>query len=102
MSGLRTCPDCGHTGHIETMWPDCPNCELDAQEGFNHTIQEKQETMKTVCAEIVEIAREYERQYEKRGYVDSPGGLEHMGDVWTQIQVWAGMINPNYKSKGEA
>jgi len=30
MSSIKRCPDCGHTDHIENMWPDCPGCKLGA------------------------------------------------------------------------
>lgn len=26
MSEFRTCPVCGHSAHIENMWPECPCC----------------------------------------------------------------------------
>jgi hypothetical protein len=40
-----------------------------------------------VCNEILEIMQTYTEQ-EKSGYVDTPGGLEHMGDVWTLFRKW--------------
>ena len=41
-----------------------------------------------VCAEIQEIMRAY-REQEKTSYgVDTPGGLEHMGDVWRLLSRW--------------
>lgn len=40
-----------------------------------------------VCDEIVSIMEEYDRQSAK-GYVDTPGGLEHMGDVWQLLDAW--------------
>lgn len=47
-----------------------------------------EEAMKAVCAEITEIMAEHDRQMDERGYVDTPGGLEHMGDVWTLLDRW--------------
>lgn len=41
----------------------------------------------SVCDEILSIMEEYHRQ-DERGYVDTPGGLEHMGDVWSQLLEW--------------
>jgi hypothetical protein len=41
-----------------------------------------------VCAEILEIMSIYHEQ-EKSSYgVDTPGGLEHMGDVWRLFSKW--------------
>lgn len=40
-----------------------------------------------VCEEIQSIMQEYRRQ-EAIGYVDTPGGLEHMGDVWRLLRRW--------------
>jgi hypothetical protein len=40
-----------------------------------------------VCAEIQEIMRTY-REQEASGGVDTPGGLEHMGDVWRLLRRW--------------
>lgn len=41
-----------------------------------------------VCSEILEIMRVYDEQLAKHGYVDTPGGLEHMGDVWRLLERW--------------
>ncbi len=47
----------------------------------------------SVLAEIREIMRVYDEQYARnKGYVDTPGGLEHMGDVWKQLAEWRAMI----------
>ncbi len=40
-----------------------------------------------VCAEIVSIMATYHEQ-EEAGYIDTPGGLEHMGDVWSLLGKW--------------
>lgn len=40
-----------------------------------------------VCIQILDIMREYHDQ-DARGYVDTPGGLEHMGDVWRLFKQW--------------
>lgn len=41
-----------------------------------------------VCEEILDIMRTYHEQ-EKSSYgVDTPGGLEHMGDVWSMFSRW--------------
>jgi hypothetical protein len=41
-----------------------------------------------VCAEILSIMEEYDRQEKEHGCVDTPGGLEHMGDVWRLFESW--------------
>ena len=48
----------------------------------------KQEAMEAVCAEIRQIMQTYREQEAKNGYVDTPGGLEHMGDVWRLLSGW--------------
>ena len=40
-----------------------------------------------ICAEIQEIMADY-REQESAGGVDTPGGLEHMGDVWRLFRKW--------------
>ena len=41
-----------------------------------------------ICEEIQEIMQTY-REQEKSAYgVDTPGGLEHMGDVWRLLGKW--------------
>lgn len=40
-----------------------------------------------VCREILEIMEEYDRQSAK-GYVDSPGGIEHKGDAFKLLARW--------------
>ncbi len=44
-----------------------------------------------VCKEIVAIMEQYEQQM-SAGNFGTPGGLEHMGDVWTLLSCWAQMI----------
>ncbi len=44
-----------------------------------------------VCEEIKEIMETY-REQETAGYVDTPGGLEHMGDVWRLLSKWDKML----------
>lgn len=41
-----------------------------------------------VCNEILEIAATYHEQMKEHGRIDTPGGLEHMGDVWRLILKW--------------
>lgn len=41
-----------------------------------------------VCEEIKRIMQTYREQEAERGYVDTPGGLEHMGDVWRLLSEW--------------
>ena len=40
-----------------------------------------------ICDEILAIMKTYHEQ-EKSGGVDTPGGLEHMGDVWALFHTW--------------
>lgn len=41
-----------------------------------------------VCTEIMEIMATYREQEAELGYVDTPGGLEHMGDAWRLLGEW--------------
>jgi len=49
------------------------------------------EPQKVVCEEILEIMRTYHEQEASSG-VDTPGGLEHMGDVWRLFIKWESML----------
>lgn len=44
-----------------------------------------------VCAEIQEIMQTY-REQEDQGKIGTPGGLEHMGDVWRLFRRWDAML----------
>ena len=50
-----------------------------------------------VCDEIKEIMATYREQYASRRGVDTPGGLEHMGDVWRLLRKWDDLLaeHPN-------
>jgi hypothetical protein len=56
--------------------------------------------IKPVCAEIHRIMETY-REQEDAGNVDSPGGLEHMGDVWNLLSKWDKMLFPSGKETGK-
>lgn len=43
---------------------------------------------RNICKEIVEIMDEYNRQMRERGHINTPGGFEHLGDVWSTFQRW--------------
>lgn len=45
-----------------------------------------------VCAEILSIMQTYHEQEESTRGVDTPGGLEHMGDVWGLFAKWERML----------
>jgi hypothetical protein len=55
----------------------------------------------SVCREIQEIMETYREQAASSYGVDTPGGLEHMGDVWRLLGQWdqalsrAGLANRN-------
>ena len=46
----------------------------------------------TVCKEIQEIMVTY-REQEAAGRIDTPGGLEHMGDVWRLLRKWDKLLS---------
>jgi len=41
-----------------------------------------------VCAEILSIMDTYHEQEKSDFGVDTPGGLENMGDVWSKFLEW--------------
>jgi hypothetical protein len=43
---------------------------------------------KKVAAEIRDIMHTYRKQEASASGVDTPGGLEHMGDVWALLKKW--------------
>lgn len=45
-----------------------------------------------VCDEILEIMATYHEQEARPSGVDTPGGLEHMGDVWGLFSKWEAML----------
>ena len=46
-----------------------------------------------VCDEILDIMKDYHEQ-EDAGNIGTPGGLEHMGDVWRLLRTWEKMLKP--------
>jgi hypothetical protein len=52
----------------------------------------KIDNMNEVCNEILDIMEVYDEQEAKRGYIDTPGGLEHMGDVWAKLRKWSKLL----------
>ncbi len=46
-----------------------------------------------VCAEILRIMETYHEQEESADGVGTPGGLEHMGDVWKLFSKWEKMLS---------
>jgi poly-beta-hydroxyalkanoate depolymerase len=50
-----------------------------------------EEAMPEVCEEILEIMKEYHCQ-EECGHIDTPGGFEHLGDVWKTMLRWENML----------
>jgi len=45
-----------------------------------------------VCEEITRIMQTYREQSESSGGLGTPGGLEHMGDVWRKLAEWDSML----------
>ena len=41
-----------------------------------------------VCYEILEIMETYNEQEQSLKGIGTPGGLEHMGDVWSLFMKW--------------
>jgi hypothetical protein len=49
------------------------------------------EAQDIVCGEILEIMKTYHEQ-DEAGFVDTPGGLEHMDDVWSKLAKWERLL----------
>jgi hypothetical protein len=45
-----------------------------------------------VCDEILQIMQTYDEQMASAQGLGTPGGLEHMGDVWGLLDLWRGKI----------
>ena len=44
--------------------------------------------MATIASDILAIMQTFDEQMENDGDIDTPGGLEHMGDVWKLMREW--------------
>lgn len=47
-----------------------------------------QKAMEKVCNKILDIMETYHEQEKEPMGVRTPGGLEHMGDVWMLFRKW--------------
>lgn len=53
----------------------------------------KMDDAKTIiCNEILDIMKTYHEQKATPFGVDTPGGLEHMGDVWSLFRRWEELL----------
>lgn len=59
------------------------------------------ETKDRICAEIQEIMKTYREQEATMRGVDTPGGLEHMGDVWRLLGRWDRELLEDFNDRGE-
>ena len=50
------------------------------------------EAKRVVCEEIQKIMAVYREQDASPEGLGTPGGLEHMGDVWRLLNRWDGML----------
>ena len=62
-------------------------CKPDIFEATYGVVCDGKTNCEKVCDEILEIMATYHAQEESTG-VDTPGGLEHMGDVWRLFRKW--------------
>jgi len=60
----------------------------------------REEILKSVCDEIQRIAQTYREQEASRDGVSTPGGLEHMGDVWKLLLRWDARLSQPAERKG--
>lgn len=49
---------------------------------------------KAICQDILDIMATYDEQMAENACVDTPGGLEHMGDVWSLFAQWRRLLLP--------
>ena len=54
----------------------------------------KQAAQNEICNQILRIMKTYHEQEESDFGVDTPGGLEHMGDVWSLFHEWERKLLP--------
>lgn len=47
-----------------------------------------EKTEERICNEILDIMEAFDTQLEENGEIGTPGGLEHMGDVWNLLRGW--------------
>lgn len=59
------------------------------------------EPAREIGAEIMEIMATYREQQASRHGVDTPGGLEHMGDVWKLLAEWDERLRAAEPDKGK-
>ena len=80
----------------EVMGAFSPEGNIKPLEEFERFASMMEETVydakSKICAEILDIMECYHEQ-EKAGGVDTPGGLEHMGDVWELFKKWENWLN---------
>lgn len=59
----------------------------------NERATETADPRDAVCDEIRKIMATYREQQASARGVGTPGGLEHMGDVWRLLRKWDGMLS---------
>ena len=95
------CPWCGHDAIVErepmghkplVAW--CPNPECHCEMALTIEVwnrrapDDEARAREAVCSEVVEIMKVYREQDASPNGVGTPGGLEHMGDVWRLLKRW--------------
>lgn len=65
--------------------------EFDFAEGVA-VERQRPHPLELIGEELVSIMETYDQQMAERGYVDTPGGLEHMGDVWRLLARWRNLL----------
>lgn len=61
---------------------------------MQETREPQADALKAVCLDILRITQTYHEQMAERGYIGTPGGLEHMGDVWSMLLRWEKQLLP--------
>ena len=82
---------------IKGVWEGIASKHLSALPSPDTALMDEVE--KKVCDEVIKIMDTYDEQ-EAKGYVYSPGGLEHMGDVWRLLDKWRKALNSSRNATG--
>jgi hypothetical protein len=51
-----------------------------------------EQAKQVVCEKILRIMKTYHEQESTSYGIDTPGGLEHMGDVWSLFLEWEKLL----------
>jgi predicted nuclease with TOPRIM domain len=68
--------------------------QLNQQENTHAILTARLAQVEPVCTDILRIMKVYHEQAASPNGVDTPDGLEHMGDVWNLFHKWEHALTP--------